>query len=76
MYLLRTQLPMLNEDSDATVVRGILRTSQAIEDNSLKRLALSFQYETASKLIKLSISTTGSSKLVSNGDFPLPPAVF
>jgi len=64
---------MLNDDSDATVVRGILRTSQAIEDNSLKRHALSFQYETASKLLKLSISTTGPLKYVSNADFPLPP---
>ena len=43
MYLFNTRLPMLKDDSEATVVMGMLKTSHAIDVSSLNRLALSLQ---------------------------------
>lgn len=43
LYLLSTQLPMLNDDSDTIIIIGMLRISQTIHENSLKRFELSFQ---------------------------------
>lgn len=73
LYLLRTRLTMLKDDSEATFVKGILRTSQAIDANSLKQLKLSFQYATTFKFLNENNSNTGSSKYVSNSNFSLPP---
>jgi len=61
LYLLRTRLPILKADSDATIVNEMLRISHAIDDNSLKRDVLFFQYATISILLKETISNSGSS---------------
>jgi len=69
LYLLRTLLPTLNDDSEDIVVMGIHRTSHTIRDNSLKREPLSFQYFKTSKLRKATISKVGSSKYSYKAEF-------
>ena len=43
LYLFNTRLPMLKEDSEATVVMGMLRTSHAMDESSLNLIALFLQ---------------------------------
>ena len=71
LYLFRTHDAILKEDSEATVVIGILRRSHAIAAKSPCRCALSFHQSRMSKLWKLVKSKGGSSRYASRGVFPL-----
>ena len=72
MYLLRTRLPTLKDDSDDTIFIEMQRTSQAIRDNFLNWFELSFQYLMASKLLNSTISSTSSLKYTSKADLHVP----
>ena len=72
LYLLRTRLPTLKDDSDDTVVIWMHMTSHAIRDSSLNRFKLFFQYLMTSNFWFATISSTGSLKYKSKADFLVP----
>ena len=72
LYLIKTRLPALNDDSEDTVVIKIERTSHAMRDSCLNRVALFSQYLKTSRVLKASISKIGSSKYTSKAFFLFP----